>query len=200
MVVPILHILIPGWGNIYCEVWTSFKYLFGRTDKFWRFWGFISPSIFPILYFKKSYIWPHTLGEPYKHMRTSTCKLSTYIPFFPCLLIQLLTLWILQNTPDKAWVTLVAYIIQQRHRHVHIIQTDARTHDKGLWAATSNCWHCNNCWLDRQVHQKQPERVCSWCKWLPSEISHNCWDWGLRDVFWENCWKYVWMYPLWWLV
>ena len=44
--VSILHILIPDkrWmGNIYCEVWTSFKSLFGRSDKILGFWGFISP-------------------------------------------------------------------------------------------------------------------------------------------------------------
>ena len=44
--VSILHILIPDkkWmGNIYCEVWTLLKSLFGRSDKILGIFEFISP-------------------------------------------------------------------------------------------------------------------------------------------------------------
>ena len=54
-----------GQGNSCCEVWTSFKSTFGRSDKILGFLGFISPSIFPILHFENPYIWPQTLFKPY---------------------------------------------------------------------------------------------------------------------------------------
>jgi len=67
MVVPILHILIPD------KRWME-KHLLWDLDiiqaPIWKVWqnfgvfGVHQPLHISILYLQKSYIWPHTLGQP----------------------------------------------------------------------------------------------------------------------------------------
>ena len=94
IVAPILHILIPN------KKWMG-KHLLWSLDiiqeciwKVWQilgFWGFISPCIFPILYFENLYIWPQTLGNLYPHYIDTKAKsyllglnLSCYFWFSAC--------------------------------------------------------------------------------------------------------------------
>src|ERR1700683_2233736 len=63
--------------------------------------------------FDISCIWPEQYPSSLQTREDCTYNFSTYIPFSSCLLIQLLTLRILQKTPDGAQVTSIGYIIQQ---------------------------------------------------------------------------------------
>jgi hypothetical protein len=94
IVVTLLHILIPDkkWINICYEVWTSFKSLFGRSDKILGFVGFISPSIFPILNLKSHMFDPKPCLNPTSSgiaqakfgIEDMCCTIKCVISFFVC--------------------------------------------------------------------------------------------------------------------
>ena len=58
-------------------------------------------------------VWPEQYRSSLQTREDSTYKFPTYIPIFLTLTNHLTNLRILQNTPDGARATSVAYIIQQ---------------------------------------------------------------------------------------
>ena len=146
-------------GNVYCEVWTSLKILFGRSDKILGILGFISPSVFPILYFKNPYIWAHTPRQPYTYCRTTTNKCThqflmqyaaTIQTFYHIdngmlLLGWWLTLAMLTQEASTCGIARLVTLVTFQTEHLRVWNSQGVVSAKHEWKTLSACAASSTC-------------------------------------------------------